>query len=131
MEMGTGLSEWDEVVVETPAIRKLIEKKGKIGTCAYIPNLPLEVLRVLRPLGATAAIVGLLVWREARIERRLEGLRLSGTTLQAVGLSRFAFYRALERLEEADLIGVTRRRGSRPVLSVRGVLVPQFSERVR
>lgn len=125
MAIATNLPAWDEVPVETPTLRNLRKIKSKMRTSAYVPGVPLEVLRALRPLSGGAVTVGLLVWREARIERRLEGLRLSGPVLEAVALSRYAFYRALEALEVAGLLSVTRRRGCRPTLDVQGALALQ------
>jgi len=124
MAIATYLPDWDEVPVETPTIRNLRKRQGKIRSRMYVPTVPLEVLKALRPLGGGAMTVGLLVWREATIERREEGLRLSGPVLEAVGLSRYAFYRALEALERTGLVEVARRRGCRPTINVRGVLAP-------
>jgi hypothetical protein len=122
MEIKTDLPDWDEMPVETQTIRNLRKIKSKMRYSAYVPGVPLEVLRALRPLGGAAMTVGLLIWREARIERRIDGLRLSGTVLEAVALSRYAFYRALEALEVAGLVSVSRRRGCRPTLSAQGIL---------
>jgi hypothetical protein len=47
---------------------------------------------------------------------------VSGPVLEAVALSRYAFYRPLEALEVTGLVSVTRRRGCRPTLSAQGAL---------
>ena len=127
MDIASNAAPWDEVPVETPTIRQLRFRRGRIGCKTFVPSVPLEVLGALRPLGGGVMLVGLLVWREATIERRAEGLRLSGPVLEAVGLSRYALYRALETLERAGLANVTRRRGCRPRLDVKGVLAPESS----
>lgn len=69
-------------------------------------------------LPGRALAVGLVIWLWSGM-RRSHTVRLSAShVFPAIGISRYAVYRALHQLEQAHLISLRRRRGHPPIVTI-------------
>lgn len=76
--------------------------------------VPLDWLApVLSLPGKGILAVCLALWFKRGLERSVGGLTLSGDDLRLFGVSRWTYYRSLERLEELGLVSVVRKPGAK------------------
>jgi hypothetical protein len=92
----------------------------------FLPPVP-EVWAVkaykagLRYGSYSALLVGLLLWREHRLNGDNRPLKLSKAKLRTLGVSKYSARRSLEALEKAGLITVQRFKHRSPLVTLIGI----------
>lgn len=65
--------------------------------------------------------VAIALWHLSGLNRQAKTVKLSGSVLREMGVERHAGYRGLDALETAGLVGVERRPGQSPVVTILSV----------
>jgi hypothetical protein len=79
--------------------------------------IPWEWVTISAKLPGKALQVGMVIWFLAGIKNS-RTVALSGKTLEGLGVSRYAGYRGLKGLEEANLVTVNRHTGRNPIVTI-------------
>jgi len=83
----------------------------------YVRTIPFAWLRRANRLPGSAAAVASSLWFLAGVKKSAT-FRLTAEAVDLAGCGRKSLYRALAALEQAGLIGVQRRPGARPIITI-------------
>lgn len=83
----------------------------------YVRAIPFDWLHTANRLPGRAISVALALWFLAGVKKSMN-FRLTAEAVDLAGCSRKALYRGLDALEGAGLIGVVRRSGARPLITI-------------
>lgn len=106
-----------------PAERRLVfdpraeEFRPYVRVERYVRTIPFDWLRRANRLAGSAAAVAASLWFLAGVKRSMT-FRLTAEAVDLAGCGRKSLYRALAALEQAGLIGVQRRPGARPIITL-------------
>src|ERR1019366_9234451 len=93
------------------------KKFKKIHSLFLKGPVPLDWLATAARSGGSSISVGVVIWFFAGLNKS-ETLQLRPKYLRMFGVSRFSSYRALQRLEAANLVTVKRKQGSSPEVTI-------------
>ena len=79
--------------------------------------IPWNWIVAVANLKAKALHVGTAIWHLAGLTKS-NTVKVSGKLLRSMGVDRHASYRALKKMEDANLIAVKRRLGSNPIVTI-------------
>ncbi|MGE4480862.1 hypothetical protein [Acidocella sp.] len=83
----------------------------------YVRTIPFEWLKRANRLPGSASAVATALWFLSGVKKS-STFRLTAEAVDLAGCSRKPLYRALAALEQAGLVGVQRRRGARPIITI-------------
>ena len=109
--------------VARPAERRLIfdaridDFRPHVRVERYVRTIPFAWLRRANRLPGSAAAVASSLWFLAGVKKSMT-FHLTAEAVDLAGCGRKSLYRGLAVLEQADLIGVQRRPGARPIITI-------------